>query len=126
MTENMITVALIIGDPGHDDLQLNEGCLTAAAKTIEVHGAATHGRRAAGPAGGGEGRAGAGAGRGGGKAGRGGARPNPRGGSAPVSHGPASRGTGPDKTPARGRRGRENGRWRRAAVGGLARRDRQQ
>ena len=48
MTENMITVALIIGDPGHDDLQLNEGCLTAAAKTIEVHGAATHGRRDAG------------------------------------------------------------------------------
>jgi len=48
MTENMITVALIIGDPGHDDLQLNEGCLTAAAKTIEVHGAATHGRCDAG------------------------------------------------------------------------------
>jgi hypothetical protein len=48
MTENMITVALIIGDPGHDDLQLNEGCLTAAAKTIDVHGAATHGRRDAG------------------------------------------------------------------------------
>jgi hypothetical protein len=48
MTENMITVALIIGDPGHDDLQLNEGSLTAAAKTIEVHGAATHGRRDAG------------------------------------------------------------------------------
>ena len=48
MTENMITVALIIGDPGHDDLQLNEGCLTAAAKTIEVHGAATHGRWDAG------------------------------------------------------------------------------
>ena len=49
MTENMITVALIIGDPGHDDLQLNEGCLTAAAKTIEVHGAATHARWDAGP-----------------------------------------------------------------------------
>jgi hypothetical protein len=38
MTENMITVALIIGAPGHDDLQLTEGSLTAAAKTIEVHG----------------------------------------------------------------------------------------
>src|SRR5260221_14358337 len=48
MTENMITVALIIGDPGHHDLQLNEGCLTDAAKTIEVHGAATHGRWDAG------------------------------------------------------------------------------
>jgi len=48
MTENMIKVALIIGDPSHDDLQLNEGCLTAAAKTIEVHGAATHGRWDAG------------------------------------------------------------------------------
>ena len=24
MTENMITVALIVGDPGHDGLQLNE------------------------------------------------------------------------------------------------------
>jgi len=48
MTENMITVALIIGDPGQDDLQLNEGSLTAAAKTIEVHGAATHGRWDAG------------------------------------------------------------------------------
>ena len=48
MTENMIKVALIIGDPSHDDLQLNEGCLTAAAKTIEVHGVATHGRWDAG------------------------------------------------------------------------------
>jgi hypothetical protein len=39
MTENMITVALIVGDPGHEDLQLNEGTLAAAAKMIEVHGA---------------------------------------------------------------------------------------
>jgi hypothetical protein len=25
MTQNMITVALIVGDPGHEGLQLNEG-----------------------------------------------------------------------------------------------------
>jgi hypothetical protein len=48
MTENMITVALIVGDPGHEDLQLNEGSLAAAAKMIEVHGAASHGRWDAG------------------------------------------------------------------------------
>ena len=29
MTENMITVALIVGDPGREDLQLNEGSLAA-------------------------------------------------------------------------------------------------
>jgi hypothetical protein len=51
MTENMITVALIVGDPGHEDLQLNEGSLAAAAKMIEVHGAATHGRCVAGHSG---------------------------------------------------------------------------
>ena len=44
MTQNMITVALIVGDPGHEGLQLNEGSLAAAARMIEVHGAATHGR----------------------------------------------------------------------------------
>jgi len=48
MTENMITVALIIGDPGHEGLQLDEGSLAAAARMIEVHGAATHGRWDAG------------------------------------------------------------------------------
>ena len=48
MTENMITVALIVGDPGHDGLQLDEGSLAAAARMIEVHGAATHGRWDAG------------------------------------------------------------------------------
>ena len=48
MSGNMITVALIIGDPGAEDLQLNEGCLAAAAKVIELHGAATHGRWDAG------------------------------------------------------------------------------
>jgi len=48
MSGNMITVALIIGDPGAEDLQLNEGCLTAAARVIEVHGAATRGRWDAG------------------------------------------------------------------------------
>lgn len=44
----MITVALIVGDPGAEDLQLNEGCLAAAAKMIDVHGAVTHGRWEAG------------------------------------------------------------------------------
>src|SRR5258706_241035 len=34
MTENMITVALIVGDPGHEGLQLNEGSLAAAATVI--------------------------------------------------------------------------------------------
>ena len=34
MTENMITVALIVGDPGQDGLQLNEGSLAAAARMI--------------------------------------------------------------------------------------------
>jgi hypothetical protein len=29
MTENMITVALIIGDPGREDLQLDEGSLAS-------------------------------------------------------------------------------------------------
>jgi hypothetical protein len=48
MTENMITVALIVGDPGHEGLQLNEGSLAAAAKMIKVHAAATHGRWDAG------------------------------------------------------------------------------
>jgi hypothetical protein len=48
MTENMITVALIVGDPGRDGLQLDEGSLAAAARMIEVHGAATHGRWDAG------------------------------------------------------------------------------
>ena len=41
MTESMITVALIVGDPAHEDLQLNETSLAAAARTIEVHGAVT-------------------------------------------------------------------------------------
>jgi hypothetical protein len=45
MTENMITVALIIGDPGREDLQLDEGSLAAAAKMMGVHGVVTHGRR---------------------------------------------------------------------------------
>jgi len=44
MTESMITVALVVGDPAHDELQLNEASLAAAARTIEVHGAVTHGR----------------------------------------------------------------------------------
>ena len=35
MTQNMITVALIVGDPGHEGLQLNEGSLAAAARMIE-------------------------------------------------------------------------------------------
>ncbi len=48
MSGNMITVALIIGDPGAEDLQLNEGSLAAAAKVIELRGAATHGRWDAG------------------------------------------------------------------------------
>jgi hypothetical protein len=48
MTQNMITVALIVGDPDHEGLQLNEGSLAAAARMIEVHGAATHGRWDAG------------------------------------------------------------------------------
>jgi hypothetical protein len=48
MAENMITVALIVGDPGHQDLQLNEGSLAAAARMIGVHGAAIHGRWDAG------------------------------------------------------------------------------
>jgi hypothetical protein len=48
MTQNMVTVALIVGDPGHEGLQLNEGSLAAAARMIEVHGAATHGRWDAG------------------------------------------------------------------------------
>jgi hypothetical protein len=37
MTENMITVALIVADPGREDLQLNEGSLAAAATMIGVH-----------------------------------------------------------------------------------------
>jgi hypothetical protein len=45
---DMMTVALIIGDPGTEELLLNEGCLAAAAKMIEVHGAAAHGRWEAG------------------------------------------------------------------------------
>jgi hypothetical protein len=44
MTESMITVALVVGDPAHEDLQLNETSLAAAARTIEVHGAVIHGR----------------------------------------------------------------------------------
>ena len=36
MTENMITVALIVGDPGHEGLQLDEGSLAAAARMIEA------------------------------------------------------------------------------------------
>ena len=44
MTENMITVALIIGDPGHEGLQLDEVSLAAPARMIEGLGAATHGR----------------------------------------------------------------------------------
>ena len=44
MTESMITVALIVGDPAHEDLQLNETSLAAAARTIEVHGAVIHGQ----------------------------------------------------------------------------------
>jgi hypothetical protein len=45
MTENMITVALIIGDPGREDLQLDEGSLAAAAKMMGIPGAVSHGRR---------------------------------------------------------------------------------
>jgi len=41
-------VALIIGDPSAEELLLNEACLTAAAKMIEVHGAAADGRWEAG------------------------------------------------------------------------------
>jgi hypothetical protein len=37
----MITVALIVGDPGREDLQLNDGSLAAAAKMTGVHGAVT-------------------------------------------------------------------------------------
>jgi hypothetical protein len=48
MTETLITVALIVGDPGHEDLQLDEGSLAAAARMIEVQGAALHGRWDAG------------------------------------------------------------------------------
>ena len=48
MTEDMITVALIVGDPGHEGLQLDEGSLAAAARMIEALGAATHGRWDAG------------------------------------------------------------------------------
>jgi hypothetical protein len=48
MTESLITVALIIGDPGHDGLRLDEGSLAAAARMIEVHAAAAHGRWDAG------------------------------------------------------------------------------
>ena len=48
MSGNVITVALIVGDPAAEDLQLNEGCLAAAAKVIEVHGALTRGRWDAG------------------------------------------------------------------------------
>ena len=44
MTVNMITVALIVGDPGHEGLQLDEVSLAAAARMIEALGAATHGR----------------------------------------------------------------------------------
>jgi hypothetical protein len=43
-----ITVALIIGDPGAEELLLNDACLAAAAAMIEVHGAAVHGRWEAG------------------------------------------------------------------------------
>ena len=43
MTESMITVAMVVGDPAHEDLQLNETSLAAAARTIEVHGAVIHG-----------------------------------------------------------------------------------
>ena len=48
MTENMITVALIVGDPGHEGLQLDEGSLAAVARMIEALGAATQGRWDAG------------------------------------------------------------------------------
>jgi hypothetical protein len=44
MTASMITVALVVGDPGHEELQLNEASLASAATTIEVHGAVIHGR----------------------------------------------------------------------------------
>jgi hypothetical protein len=43
-----ITVALIIGDPSAEELLLDDACLAAAAKMIEVHGAASHGRWEAG------------------------------------------------------------------------------
>jgi hypothetical protein len=43
-----VAVVRFVGDPGHDGLQLNEGSLAAAARMIEVHGAATHGRWDAG------------------------------------------------------------------------------
>ena len=48
MTESLITVALIIGDPGHEDVRLDEGSMAAAARMIEVHAAAAHGRWDAG------------------------------------------------------------------------------
>jgi hypothetical protein len=48
MTENVITVALIVGDPAHEDLQLDERSLAAAARVIEARGAAMHGRWDAG------------------------------------------------------------------------------
>jgi hypothetical protein len=44
MTESMITVALVVGDPAHQGLELNETSLAAAARTIEVRGAVIHGR----------------------------------------------------------------------------------
>jgi hypothetical protein len=44
MTESTITVALVVGDPAHEDLRLSETSLAAAARTIEVHGAVIHGR----------------------------------------------------------------------------------
>ena len=48
MTESMITVALVAGDPAHEDLQPNETSLAAAARTSGVHGAVVHGRRGSG------------------------------------------------------------------------------
>jgi hypothetical protein len=44
MTESMITVALVVGDPAHEELQLNEASLAAAERAIEGHGAVIHGR----------------------------------------------------------------------------------
>jgi len=48
MTDNIITIALIIGDARHEDLQLDEPSLSAATRMIESHGAGTHGRWDAG------------------------------------------------------------------------------
>lgn len=44
MNESMITVALVVGNPAQEELQLNEASLAAAERTVEIHGAVVHGR----------------------------------------------------------------------------------